>query len=112
MWTRPLCLSKPVCTHVRRGACVDALATSTSRGAQRHGRCWRLQVLACISTTWSVQPTVTLRRSVSLLAATMIAIYIGERYSIKAFARLLAQTMCLMMMLVLALLLGRTRVCD
>jgi exopolysaccharide production protein ExoQ len=60
-----------------------------------------LAVLACISTTWSVQPTVTLRRSLSLLAATILAVYIGERYSIKAFARLLAQTMCLMLMLVL-----------
>ena len=43
----------------------------------------------------------TLRRSVLLLASTMIAIYVGERYSIKAFAHLLAQTFCLMIVLVL-----------
>jgi O-antigen ligase len=60
-----------------------------------------LPVLACISTIWSVQPILTLRRSVLLLAATTIAIYVGERYSTEAFARLLAKTMCLMMMLVL-----------
>jgi exopolysaccharide production protein ExoQ len=60
-----------------------------------------LSVLACISTIWSVQPILTLRRSVLLLAATTIAIYVGERYSTEAFARLLAKTMCLMMMLVL-----------
>jgi O-antigen ligase len=39
----------------------------------------------------------------SLLAATMIAVYVGERYSIKEFARLLAQTLCLMMVSVLIL---------
>lgn len=60
-----------------------------------------LAALACLSTTWSVQPMVTLRRSASLLAATMIAIYLGERYSIKAFARLLSQTLCFMIIVVL-----------
>ena len=62
-----------------------------------------LAALACLSATWSVQPIVTLRRSLSLLAATIIAIYLGERYSIKAFAYLLAKTLCLMMMFVLVL---------
>ena len=56
-----------------------------------------LSVLACLSTIWSVQPAVSLRRGMLLLAATMIAVYVGERYSIKEFARLLAQTLCLMM---------------
>lgn len=56
--------------------------------------------LALLSTAWSVQPTVTLRRSVPLLAATMIAIYIGERYSIKEFAHLLTRVLCLMIALV------------
>jgi exopolysaccharide production protein ExoQ len=60
-----------------------------------------LAVLASLSTAWSVQPEVTLRRSVALLAATTIAVYLGERYSIKEFARLLAQTLCLMLTLVL-----------
>lgn len=62
-----------------------------------------LAALACLSTIWSVQPMVTLRRSILLLAATMIAIYLGERYSIKAFSGLLAQTLCFMMVLVLVL---------
>ena len=46
---------------------------------------------------------ITFRRSVSLLTATTIAIYLGERYSIQVFARLLAKTLCLVMMLVLVL---------
>ena len=62
-----------------------------------------LVALACLSTAWSIQPMVTLRRSAAMLVPTLIAIYIGERYSIEAFARLLARTMCLMMMLVLLL---------
>ncbi|HET8888629.1 MAG TPA: O-antigen ligase family protein [Candidatus Angelobacter sp.] len=57
--------------------------------------------LAFLSTAWSVEPMLTLRRSVLLLASTMIAIYVGERYSIKAFAHLLAQTFCWMIVLVL-----------
>ena len=62
-----------------------------------------LSVLACLSTIWSVQPAVSLRRGALLLAATMIAVYVGERYSIKEFASLLAQTLCLMMVSVLLL---------
>jgi exopolysaccharide production protein ExoQ len=65
---------------------------------------WPLLALAgfaFLSTAWSVEPMLTLRRSVLLLASTMIAIYVGERYSIKAFAHLLAQTFCLMIVLVL-----------
>ena len=62
-----------------------------------------LAALACLSTMWSVQPMVTLRRSILLLAATIIAIYVGERHSITAFARLLARTLCLMMAMVVAL---------
>jgi exopolysaccharide production protein ExoQ len=56
--------------------------------------------LALLSTAWSVEPMMTLRRSVLLLASTMIAIYVGERYSIKAFTHLLAETLCLMIVLV------------
>jgi len=62
-----------------------------------------LAVLGCVSTIWRVDPMVTLRRSVLLLVATIIAIYVGERYSIKGFARLLARTLCLMIALVLLL---------
>jgi len=57
--------------------------------------------LAFLSIAWSVDPALTLRRSVLLLASTMIAIHVGERYSIKAFAHLLAQTFCLMIVMVL-----------
>ena len=67
---------------------------------------WSLLALAgltFLSTTWSVQPIVTLRRSVSVLAATMIAIYLGERYSVKTFARLLAHTLCFMMMIIVVI---------
>jgi len=62
-----------------------------------------LAAFACLSTLWSVQPMLTLRRSVLLLAATIIAIYVGERYSITEFARLLTRTLCLMMAMVMAL---------
>jgi O-antigen ligase len=62
-----------------------------------------LGALAFLSITWSVEPMVTLRRSVSLLAATVVAVYLGERYSINGFARLLAQTLIVMIILVLVL---------
>jgi O-antigen ligase len=73
------------------------------RAAQTVWPLLALAALACLSTTWSVEPMITFRRSVSLLTATMIAIYLGERYSIQVFARLLAKTLCLVMMLVLVL---------
>jgi O-antigen ligase len=44
---------------------------------------------------------VTLRKSVSLLAAIVLAVYLGERYSIERFAQLLAQTLIVMIILVL-----------
>lgn len=71
------------------------------RAARRVWPLLALAGLACLSAAWSVQPMVTLRRGIGLLAATTFAIYLGESYSIKEFARLLAQTLCLMMTLVL-----------
>lgn len=62
-----------------------------------------LAVLASLSTAWSVQPMVTLRRSIWLLTGTIFAIYIGERYSIKEFAHLLAQTFCFVITLIFIL---------
>ena len=59
-----------------------------------------LAVLASLSTAWSVQPMVTLRRSIWLLIGTVFAIYIGERYSIKEFAHLLARTFCFIIVLI------------
>ena len=73
------------------------------RAAQTVWPLLALAALACLSATWSVEPMITFRRSVSLLTATTIAIYLGERYSIQVFARLLAKTLCLVMMLVLVL---------
>jgi exopolysaccharide production protein ExoQ len=59
-----------------------------------------LSALAVLSAAWSVQPMVTLRRSALLIVSTLMTLYLGERYSTERFARLLAQTLCLMMLLV------------
>src|SRR6185369_7966163 len=59
--------------------------------------------LAFLSTMWSVQPEITLRRSLTLFVSTVIAIYLGERYSIKEFARLLAEVMCFVIVAVITL---------
>ena len=59
-----------------------------------------LTALAPLSIAWSVEPLLTLRRSLILLASTVLAIYLGERYSTEKLARLLTQTLCLMMLLV------------
>jgi len=67
---------------------------------------WPLLLLvgiAFLSTTWSIQPMITFRRSLSLFISTAIAIYLGERYSIKEFARLLAEVLCFVIAAVLAL---------
>jgi len=60
-----------------------------------------LTLLAPLSTAWSVDPILTLRRSALLVVSTVLAIYLGERYTVDKFARLLAQTLCLMMILVI-----------
>ena len=59
--------------------------------------------LTSLSTLWSIHPSVTLRRSIILLIATLLAIYLGERYTMEKLARLIAQTLCLMMLAVIAL---------
>ena len=58
-----------------------------------------LIALAPLSTAWSVDPILTLRRSALLVMSTVLAIYLGERYSIDKLARMLASTLCLMMIL-------------
>jgi exopolysaccharide production protein ExoQ len=66
---------------------------------------WPLVVLVALtlfSTFWSVDPILTLRRGALVLASTVVAIYLGERYSMENLARMLAQTMCLLITLVLA----------
>jgi exopolysaccharide production protein ExoQ len=59
--------------------------------------------LAPVSAAWSIDPALTLRRSVLVLASTVLAIYLGERYSLPQLARLLGGAMCLMMLMVIAL---------
>jgi exopolysaccharide production protein ExoQ len=62
-----------------------------------------LTALVPVSAAWSVLPAVTLRRSIVFVASTLIAVYLGERYTMDKFARMLAQTLCLMMLAVIAL---------
>jgi O-antigen ligase len=51
--------------------------------------------LAPLSAAWSVDPMLTLRKSVLLIAESAIAIYLGERYTVNEFARILAKVLCL-----------------
>ena len=62
-----------------------------------------LTALASLSIAWSAQPDVTLRRSTLLVLSTLLAIYIGERYTLKQLARLLAQALCFMIVAVILL---------
>jgi exopolysaccharide production protein ExoQ len=59
--------------------------------------------LAPVSAVWSIDPVLTLRRSVLVIASTVLAIYLGERYSLRQLARLLASAMGLVMVMVIAL---------
>jgi O-antigen ligase len=75
------------------------------RVLQAARKAWPLIVLialAPLSTAWSVDPILTLRRSALLVISTVLAIYLGERYSIDKLARMLATALCLMMILSLA----------
>lgn len=60
-------------------------------------------VLAALSTLWSIDTIATLQRSFFLLVWTVLAVYLGERYSVEQLASLLAVTLCLMIMAVIAL---------
>src|SRR4029077_2111655 len=40
-----------------------------------------LTALVPVSAAWSVLPAVTLRRSIVFVASTLIAVYLGERYT-------------------------------
>lgn len=59
--------------------------------------------LAPVSAAWSIEPVLTLRRSVLVVASTVLAIYLGERYSMRQLARLLVAAMGLMMLMVITL---------
>ena len=56
-----------------------------------------LAALAMLSTAWSDQPLLTLRRSALLLISTLFATYLGERYTLEKQAELLAHVFCCMM---------------
>jgi len=53
------------------------------------GALWVLLGLALGSITWSFDPGVTLRRSVALAGTTVVAIYLGTRYSRQELFRIL-----------------------
>jgi len=53
------------------------------------GALWILLGLALVSMTWSFDPGVTLRRSVALFGSTVVAIYLGTRYSRQELFRIL-----------------------
>lgn len=56
-----------------------------------------LAILAIISTSWSIDPAVTLRRSVVLLGSTVYGIYLGSRYSTTEFQKVLIQSFLLLL---------------
>jgi exopolysaccharide production protein ExoQ len=56
-----------------------------------------LAALAPVSVAWSVLPGVTLRRSIVFVGWTLTAVYLGERYTMEKFGRLIAQAISIMM---------------
>jgi exopolysaccharide production protein ExoQ len=62
-----------------------------------------LVALAVLSTSWSAQPMLTMRRSALLLVATLFAIYIGERYTLEKQVELLTDVFCGMISAILIL---------
>jgi exopolysaccharide production protein ExoQ len=62
-----------------------------------------LAILSVLSIAWSIDSSLTLRRSVSLLLSTLLGIYLGERFTTEQLAQLLAQAMCFMMVSALIL---------
>jgi len=53
-----------------------------------------LPALSIVSSVWSIDPALTLRRSSFFTLSTVMAIYLGERYSMEEFAGLFAQAQC------------------
>lgn len=62
-----------------------------------------LVALAVLSTAWSDNPMLTLRRSALLLFSTVLAVYLGERFSVEKQVQLLASTFCIMIAAILVL---------
>ncbi len=53
-----------------------------------------LPALAILSSLWSINPMLTLRRSTIFTLSTLLAIYLGERFTIEEFSHLFAQAQC------------------
>src|SRR5437868_2479385 len=62
-----------------------------------------LTVMAPLSTLWSNQPLLTLRRSGLFVLSSLFTIYLGERYSLEKLMRLLAQTFSIMLVAIAVL---------
>jgi len=53
-----------------------------------------LPALVILSSLWSINPLLTLRRSSFFTLSTIMAIYLGERFTFEEFAELFAQAQC------------------
>jgi len=65
---------------------------------------WPLILFVCLgplSLLWSIDPSLTLKRSALLLFFSTLAIYLGERYSIDELAQRLAEALCAMIIAVI-----------
>ena len=79
------------------------ILTRWQRVAAAGLKAWPLLALAAIqilSISWSINPALTTRKDVLELVMLSIGIYLGERYSINALAKLLASVLCGTMVLV------------
>ena len=62
-----------------------------------------LVTFAVLSTAWSSRPELTLRRSAVLFVSMLLAVYIGERFTVDEQVTLVAQTFCVMMIAIVIL---------
>lgn len=62
-----------------------------------------LAALAPLSIAWSAQPMLTLQRSALFFGTALVSVYLGDRYTTDQMAHLLAQAMCFMIAVVVAL---------
>ena len=73
---------------------------------------WPLLALvsfAVLSTAWSTRPDLTIRRSALLFVSMLLAVYIGERFTIAEQVRLISQTFCVMIVAILVLRVAASR---
>jgi exopolysaccharide production protein ExoQ len=67
---------------------------------------WPVVVLvsfAAISTVWSSRPDLTVRRSAVLVVSTLLAVYIGERFTVGEQIKIVGHTFCVMMVVIVVL---------